>query len=79
MGLTQGLLAALVADTAPSDLRGTAFGVFNLVTGVAMLVASLLAGALWDFAGPQVTFLAGAIFTALALAALAFTRARIRG
>jgi len=79
MGLTQGLLAALVADTAPSDLRGTAFGVFNLVTGVAMLVASLLAGALWDFAGPQITFLAGAVFTTLALAALAFTRARIRG
>ena len=60
MGLTQGLLATLVADTAPADLRGTAFGMFNLVTGIAMLVASVIAGALWDVVGPQGTFLAGA-------------------
>jgi MFS family permease len=70
MGLTQGLLATLVADTAPDDLRGTAFGAFNLVTGLAMLFASLIAGALWDAIGPRGTFLAGAAFTAAALAAL---------
>ncbi len=66
MGLTQGLLAALVAGTAPADLRGTAFGVFNLVCGVALLVASVLAGALWQAFGPALTFYAGAAFTALA-------------
>jgi len=71
MGLTQGLLAALVAGTAPADLRGTAFGVFNLVCGVALLVASALAGWLWDAFGPRVTFYAGAAFTALAWLALA--------
>jgi MFS family permease len=59
MGLTQGLLAALVADTAPAELRGTAYGFFNLLGGVAMLAASVIAGALWDIAGPQGTFLAG--------------------
>jgi len=63
MGLTQGLLAALVADTAPPELRGTAFGLFNLASGVAMLVASLVAGMLWDIYGPVATFLAGAAFT----------------
>jgi len=78
MGLTQGLLAALVADTAPANLRGTAFGVFNLVTGAAMLAASVIAGALWDVIGPQGTFLAGAAFTALALAALPPARGAIR-
>jgi MFS family permease len=76
MGLTQGILAALVADTAPEELRGTAFGVYNLVSGVAMLAASIVAGALWDFAGPAGTFLAGAAFTALATAALPFARWR---
>jgi MFS family permease len=70
MGLTQGLLAALVADTAPAALRGTAFGMFNLVTGLAMLAASILAGGLWDLFGPRGTFLAGAGFTAAALVAL---------
>jgi MFS family permease len=74
MGLTQGLLSALVADTAPAELRGTAFGVFNLVTGVAMLVASVMAGALWDLVGPQATFVAGALMTALTLLALPFAR-----
>jgi MFS family permease len=74
MGLTQGLLAALVADTAPAELRGTAFGVFNLVSGVATLAASIVAGALWDGIGPNGTFLAGALFTALALAALPLAR-----
>lgn len=70
MALTQGLLAALVADSAPADLRGTAFGVFNLVSGVALLVASVLAGALWDSIGAPATFLAGAGLAAAALIGL---------
>lgn len=65
MALTQGLLAKLVADHAPSDLRGSAFGLFNLATGVAMLGASVVAGVLWDQAGAEATFLAGASFAAL--------------
>ncbi|RAZ91038.1 MFS transporter [Mesorhizobium hawassense] len=74
MGLTQGLLATLVADTAPPELRGTAFGMFNLSGGLALLAASLLAGALWDLFGPRMTFLAGAGFTALALLGLGLVR-----
>ncbi|MSO76127.1 MAG: MFS transporter [Alphaproteobacteria bacterium] len=70
MGLTQSLLSALVADAAPADLRGTAFGLFNLVTGVMLLVSSAIAGLLWDLIGPSATFLAGAAFTAVALASL---------
>ena len=70
MGITQGLLAAMVADTAPADLRGTAFGVFNLVSGVAMLLASAVAGLLWDRLGASATFMAGAGFAALTLVAL---------
>jgi MFS family permease len=70
MGFTQGLLAALVADAAPPELRGTAFGMFNLLTGIALLAASVIAGALWDAIGPQGTFIAGAAFTLLALAGL---------
>ena len=74
MGFTQGLLAALVADTAPAELRGTAFGMFNLITGLALLAASVIAGALWDQVGPQGTFLAGAALTLLTLAALLVSR-----
>lgn len=70
MGLTQGLLATLVADTAPADLRGTAFGVFNLASGVALLLASVVAGLLWDAFGPTATFLAGAGISTVALAGL---------
>lgn len=70
LGLTQGLLATLVAATSPAELRGTAFGLFNLTTGVVMLPASVLAGLLWSHLGPSATFLAGAIFTAIALAGL---------
>src|ERR1700687_633083 len=66
MGLTQGVLAALVAETAPADLRGTAFGLFNLVNGIALLIASALAGWLWDSFGPAQTFYVGAGFAALA-------------
>ena len=71
MGITQGLLATMVADTAPADLRGTAYGFFNLVCGMALLVASVVAGLLWDRFGPTVTFHAGAIFCVVALAGLA--------
>jgi MFS family permease len=74
MGMTQGLLAAMVADTAPADLRGTAYGFFNLVSGLAMLVASVVAGLLWDWLGASSTFLAGAGFGAVALAGIAIRR-----
>ncbi len=67
MGMTQGLLATMVADTAPADLRGTAYGFFNLVSGVAMLIASAVAGLLWDRLGASSTFFAGAVFSVLAL------------
>ncbi|TAK45781.1 MAG: MFS transporter [Betaproteobacteria bacterium] len=70
MGITQGLLATMVADAAPADLRGTAFGLFNLVSGLALLIASALAGLLWDTVGAPATFTAGAIFGAIALAAI---------
>ena len=75
MGMTQGLLAAMVADTAPADLRGTAFGFFNLVSGVALLASSVIAGLLWDSLGPDWTFYAGAGFSLLALLGLCW-RAR---
>ncbi len=74
MGATQGLLATMVADTAPGDLRGTAFGFFNLLSGVAMLLASVLAGELWDRFGSSFTFLAGAAFSLIALAVIAARR-----
>jgi len=76
MGLTQGMLATLVADTAPEDLRGTAFGVFNVATGVTMLAASVIAGGLWDAFGPKMTFLAGAAFTAVSLIGLVIAPVR---
>jgi MFS family permease len=74
MALTQGLLAKLVADTAPAHARGSAFGLFNLASGVALLFASLVAGLLWDKAGPSATFLAGGGFALLALLLLALRR-----
>lgn len=70
MGATQGLLSALVADAAPADLRGTAFGVFNLASGGALLAASVIAGSLWSLFGPAITFYAGAVFSSVALAGL---------
>jgi MFS family permease len=69
MGITQGLFARMVADTAPAELRGTAFGFFNLVSGMAILVSSVLAGVLWDQYGAALTFLVGAAFSVLAAAA----------
>jgi len=74
MGMTQGLLSAMVAGAAPAQLRGTAFGFFNLVSGVAMLIASVLAGLLWDQLGAAFTFYAGAAFSVLALALLMLRR-----
>ena len=71
MGLTQGLLATMVADAASADLRGTAFGLFGLVSGLAMLIASALAGWLWERFGASFTFAAGALFCALGLAGIA--------
>ena len=73
MGFTQGLFAALIADSAPVELRGTAFGMFNLLTGIALFIASVLAGLLWDVVGFQGTFLVGAgfaVLTAVGLIAL---------
>jgi MFS family permease len=78
MGLTQGLFAALVAHSAPAALRGTAFGVFNLTSGVALLLASLAAGTLWDAYGPWAAFAAGGGFAALSMIALLLAKSRIR-
>jgi len=78
MAFTQGLLAKLVADTAPADLRGTGFGIFNLVSGGALLLASLVAGALWSAIGPAATFLAGASFATVASLGLAVAILRRR-
>lgn len=74
MGFSQGLLAAMVADTAPPQLKGSAFGVFNLISGISMLVASVLAGWLWQTYSAAVTFYAGAAISALALLLLLFRR-----
>jgi MFS family permease len=72
MALTQGLLAKLVADTAPLHLRGTAFGFFNLASGIALLLASVIAGALWTYFGASATFMAGALFAAITIFGLLF-------
>ena len=74
MGLTQGGLSAMVADAAPKALRGTAFGVFNLASGVALLVGSVLAGLLWDWSGAEATFLTGGGFALLTLLGLAWMK-----
>jgi MFS family permease len=79
MGFTQGLLASLVAETAPPELRGTGYGVFNMTGGLALLVASVLAGLLWDRIGPSATFLTGAGITIVSLATLALIRVRLPG
>ncbi len=77
LAFTQGVLSAMIADAAPVEVRGTAYGVFNFATGVALLAASAVAGALWDAYGPTATFLAGAAFTGLALIGLRLMRWRI--
>lgn len=76
MGITQGLLTRMVADTAPADLRGTAYGFFNLVSGIAMLFASVIAGFLWDQSGASGTFYAGAGFCVVALIGLSWSPVR---
>ena len=76
MGLTQGLLSKLVADSAPATLRGTAFGLFNLASGVALLFASVIAGALWEAFGAAATFQLGAAFAALSALGIAVLRLR---
>lgn len=79
LGLTQGLLSALVAETAPADRRGTAFGVFNFVSGIGMLVSNVVAGALWKAWGPRATFTAGAAFALATVAWMASTARARRG
>ena len=79
MGLTQGLLAAMVADATPARIRGTAFGVFHMVTGLALLAASVIAGFLWDQFGPPATFFAGMAFAGVALVGLLVVRRRDPG
>ena len=79
MGLTQGLLAALVADAAPAALRGTAFGVFNLASGMALLIASWAAGALWDLGGDYAAFSASGFCALAALAGLMALRRKLAG
>ncbi|MDM3886815.1 MFS transporter [Pseudomonas sp. BCRC 81390] len=74
LGFSQGIFAAMIADSAPAELRGTAFGLFNLLTGVALLAASVVAGLLWDAAGFHATFLAGAGFAGFTLLGIALLR-----
>ncbi len=76
MGLTQGILSSLVADAAPVELRGTGFGTFSLVSGIATLAASLIAGVLWDAGGEVPVFLAGAGFAGVAMAGTAWMKPR---
>jgi MFS family permease len=73
MGLTQGVLSAMVASAAPADLRGSAFGMFSVVSGIVLLVASVLAGALWEHVSPAATFVTGAVICGVALVGLPFT------
>ncbi len=78
MALTQGLLSKLVANAAPAELRGSAFGLFNLVSGGALLLASVIAGGLWSTYGPATTFMAGAGFAAIAAVGLLLYRPKPR-
>jgi len=78
MAFTQGLLSKLVADSAPAELRGTAFGIFNLVSGAALLLASVVAGSLWSRYGASATFIAGAVFAAIALTGLLAYPSKVR-
>ena len=78
MGATQGLLSAIIAGTVPADLRGTAFGFYSLITGAALLAASVVAGLLWTAVGPTATFAAGAAFAAMAIIGVALQQALIK-
>jgi MFS family permease len=79
MGMTQGLFSKLVADAAPAALRGTAFGLYNLINGIALLLASALAGLLWERLGPAATFIAGAVFAAIAALGILLHRRQPEG
>jgi MFS family permease len=74
LGFTQGVFAALIADSAPANLRGTAFGLFHLLTGVALLIASVVAGLMWDGVGFQATFLLGAVLAGITLTGVGLLR-----
>ena len=78
MGATQGLLSTLIVDAAPADLRGTALGMYNLATGVALLGASIVAGWLWTAIGPAATFVAGGAFAGIALIAMMSSQQSMR-
>ena len=78
MALTHGLFAKLVANSVPGRLRGSAFGLFNLFSGLAALAASVIAGLLWDRYGSGATFLAGAGFAALTLVGLGLVRGQLK-
>lgn len=67
LGMTQGVMASMISRTAPKELRGTAFGLFNLATGISLLIASVTAGLIWEYLGSSMTFYAGALFSAIAL------------
>jgi MFS family permease len=76
MGMTQGLLAAMIANTSPANLRGTAYGFFNLASGMALLFASVLAGFIWDRLGASFTFYAGAILCGCAIVVVVLAKGR---
>ena len=79
MGCTQGILAAMIAEVTPPELKGTAFGLFNLASGLFMLLASFIAGGLWDRYGPAITFYVGAAFSLTALVMLTSLAKRRQG
>jgi MFS family permease len=74
MGFTEGVFAAMVANSAPKDLRGSAFGIFNMLRGLVLLTASVIAGFLWDQLGPQATFGFGGVLAVLTIVALWLSR-----
>jgi len=76
MGLTEGIFNAMVANSAPKDLRGSAFGIFNMLRGVVLLAASVIAGVLWEQIGPMATFGAGSLLAILTSVAMLLTRAK---
>lgn len=78
MGMTEGVFTAMIADAAPPDLRGTAFGVFNLMRGLLLLMASVLAGLMWEHGGPPATFITAAVLAALSMLLLMASRSMLR-
>lgn len=78
MGLTEGVFTAMIADAAPADLRGTAFGVFNLMRGLLLLFASIIAGIMWEASGPAATFITAAVLAAFSMLLLMASRSMLR-